>query len=100
MAWYHTPSATSPDMALPRGIDVDLHLDRLHYVNGIGTDITVGLNEKGLWGGGGATTQGGTFFFPNMPTEEVFTSPDFRRVDGTVHSSMPLNHDGSLIDDF
>jgi aminopeptidase len=77
-----------------------LHLNHLHYVNSIGTDITVGLNEKGLWEGGGATTQSGTFFFPNMPTEEVFTSPDFRRVDGTVHSSMPLNHDGSIIDDF
>lgn len=77
-----------------------LRLDRLHYTNALGTDITVGLNGHGLWDGGGSTTQGGTFFFPNMPTEEVFTTPDRNRVDGTVFSAMPLNHGGTIIDGF
>ena len=77
-----------------------LGLDRLHYTNGIGTELTVGLNADGLWEAGGGYTKGGTFFFPNMPTEEVFSTPDRERVDGIVYSALPLNHDGTLIDRF
>jgi aminopeptidase len=74
--------------------------DALHYANSLGTDFTVGLNPKGIWQGGGDVTVDGTEFFPNMPTEEVFTTPDRLRADGIVYSSMPLVHYGSLVEDF
>jgi aminopeptidase len=76
------------------------HFDRLHYTSGLGTDLTVGLNEKGLWQGGGDVTVDGTEFFPNMPTEEIFTTPNRLRADGIVYSSMPLVHYGNLVEDF
>ena len=76
------------------------HLDALHYTNSLGTDIVVGLTGKGLWSGGGEETVDGTYFFPNMPTEEIFTTPDRARTEGTVVASMPLNHNGSLIQGF
>lgn len=75
-------------------------LDSLHYTNSLGTDICIGLTPKSLWQGGGAETVGGTYFFPNMPTEEIFTSPDYARTEGTVVASMPLNHNGSLVEGF
>lgn len=74
--------------------------DTLTYHNSTGTDITIGLPENHVWAGGGDLTVGGTYFFPNMPTEEIFCSPHRDRVNGTVHSSMPLNYSGSVIDDF
>ncbi len=74
--------------------------DKLHYSNSLGTDLTVGLNPKGIWQGGGDVTIDGTEFFPNMPTEEIFTTPDRLRADGVVYSSMPLVHYGSLVEDF
>jgi aminopeptidase len=74
--------------------------DALRYTNSLGTDLLIGLNSAGLWQGGGDVTVDGTEFFPNMPTEEVFTTPDRLRAQGTVHSSMPLVHHGSLIEDF
>lgn len=77
-----------------------LHLDSLHYTNSAGTDLTVGLTPGSHWEGGGSTTTGGTFFFPNMPTEEVFTSPDLSRANGTAVASLPLNHNGSLVEGF
>ncbi|MDR2587089.1 MAG: aminopeptidase [Coriobacteriales bacterium] len=76
------------------------HFDALHYTNSLGTDLTIGLNTKGLWQGGGDVTTAGTEFFPNMPTEEIFTTPDRLRAEGIVYSSMPLVHHGSLIQDF
>ncbi len=72
----------------------------LHYQNSIGTDITVGLPKNHVWGGGGSELADGRWQFCNMPTEEIYTSPDKDNVNGTVHSAMPLNHGGSLIDDF
>ncbi len=74
--------------------------DALHYSNALGTDITVGLPANHIWNGGGDTTVGGTPFFPNMPTEELFTSPDRLRTEGTVVASMPLNHGGALVEGF
>ena len=74
------------------------HFDALHYSNALGTDITIGLTARHVWEGGGEVTVDGRFFIPNMPTEEIFTTPDRLRVDGTVVSSMPLNHDGALVE--
>lgn len=72
----------------------------LRYRNAQGTDLTVGLPAKHLWNGGGDTTVGETPFFPNIPTEEIFTTPDRLRANGTVTSALPLVHNGTLIDNF
>jgi len=74
--------------------------DSLRFTSSLGTDLIVGLNEKGIWQGGGDVTVDGWEFFPNMPTEEVFTTPDRLRADGIVFSSMPLIHHGCPIEDF
>lgn len=74
--------------------------DALHYTSKNGTDLTIGLPQAHVWEGGAAKTRGGTIFFPNMPTEEVFTSPDRTRADGVVHSVLPLVHNGSVVRDF
>lgn len=76
------------------------HFDALHYTASNGTDLTVGLTDKHVWAGGKSETPEGHAFFPNIPTEEVFTSPDRMRVDGVVFSAMPLIHHGTLIDRF
>lgn len=78
----------------------DRHFDRLHYTAANGTDLYVGLTDKHLWAGGRAETPDGHTFFPNIPTEEVFTSPDCERVDGVVHSALPLVHHGSKVENF
>jgi len=74
--------------------------DALRYTAQNGTDFTVGLNKGHIWAGGGSETVDGTWFFPNMPTEEIFTSPDRDRADGIVWSALPLNYNGSLIEEF
>ena len=74
--------------------------DRLRYRANNGTDLTIGLNPDGIWAGGRGETPDGHPFFPNIPTEEVFTSPDRLRVDGIVHSALPLVHHGNKIDRF
>jgi aminopeptidase len=66
---------------------------------GPGTDLTVGLNAKSLWLSGNSETAYGRRFVPNVPTEEVFTTPDWRRTDGTVRSTMPLALPGNIIRD-
>ncbi|MGI6230929.1 MAG: aminopeptidase [Tractidigestivibacter sp.] len=76
------------------------HYDALRYRSSNGTDLTVGLTAGHIWEGGAGRTQDGTVFFPNIPTEEVFTSPDRMRVDGIVHSVMPLVHNGQVVRDF
>ena len=72
----------------------------LRYHNSLGTDVTIGLNPHGIWQGGGDVTISGVEFFPNMPTEEVFTTPDPATAHGTVVGSVPLIHHGTRIDGF
>lgn len=74
--------------------------DRLHYRSSNGTDFELGLNKGHVWEGGAGRTVDGVVFFPNIPTEEVFTSPDCRRAQGVVHSAMPLVHAGNIVRDF
>lgn len=76
------------------------HFDRLHYTAQNGTDLTIGLTDKHLWAGGKGKTPDGHPFFPNIPTEEVFTSPDRFRADGIVYSALPLIHNGNKVEDF
>ncbi len=66
-----------------------MKLDRLHFAAD-GTDLTIGLNAISLWAGGPAPLPDGRQFLPNLPTEEVFTTPDFSRTEGTVKVTKPL----------
>jgi aminopeptidase len=63
--------------------------DALHY-EGPGTDFTLGLLPGGTWRAARFETVGGIEHMPNLPTEEVFTTPDPERADGHVTSSKPL----------
>jgi hypothetical protein len=65
---------------------------------GPGTDLTVGLADGHEWHGGASTAKNGITCNPNIPTEEVFTTPHALRVDGHVSSTKPLSHQGTLID--
>ncbi|WP_353473971.1 aminopeptidase [Salipiger sp. H15] len=69
----------------------------LHFT-GPGTDLTIGLADGHEWHGGASTAQNGVVCNPNVPTEEVFTTPHAQRVEGWVRSTKPLSHQGSLID--
>ena len=66
-----------------------LDLDAVRYHGG-GTDLTVGLRPGRIWTGGSLTSADGRTFMPNLPTEEVFTSPDRERADGVLRISQPL----------
>jgi aminopeptidase len=63
--------------------------DALHY-EGPGTDMTVGLLPGHTWQAARFARADGLVHMPNLPTEEVFTSPDPERVDGVVQSTKPL----------
>ena len=79
--------------------DLDaLELDGLHF-RGPGTDLTIGLLPGTHWDGGAATTVTGIEHAANMPTEEVFTSPDWRRTEGTVRATRPLAFPGTIVRD-
>jgi aminopeptidase len=69
----------------------------LHF-RGPGTDLRVGLSEGHLWLGGGTTAHNGRYCIPNMPTEEVFTTPHKDRVEGHVTSTKPLSYQGTMIE--
>ncbi|SFZ86324.1 aminopeptidase [Devosia enhydra] len=67
--------------------------------SGPGTDLTVGLADGHQWHGGASTAKNGITCNPNIPSEEVFTTPHALRVDGHVRSTKPLSHQGTLITD-
>jgi aminopeptidase len=69
----------------------------LHFT-GPGTDLTVGLADGHEWHGGASTAKNGVTCNPNIPTEEVFTTPHALRVEGHVTSTKPLSHQGTLIE--
>ena len=75
-------------------------LVELRYKAANGTDLRVGLMEEGSFMGGGEHTLGGEYFNPNIPTEEVFTTPKAGVCEGIVYSSMPLSWRGEIIDNF
>lgn len=77
-----------------------LNSKRFHALRfyGPGTDLTVGLADGHAWHGGSGTTKSGLTCNPNIPTEEVFTTPHCQRVNGYVRSTKPLSHQGTLID--
>ena len=69
----------------------------LHY-KGPGTDLTIGLADGHEWQGGASTAKNGIVCNPNIPTEEVFTTPHAQRVEGHVRSTKPLSYQGTLIE--
>jgi aminopeptidase len=70
--------------------------DTLHY-RGPGTDLTVGLLPTARWGSARFRTSSGIDYVANMPTEEIFTTPDPGRAEGTIRSSLPLSLNGQII---
>lgn len=77
-----------------------LGIESLHYAASNGTDFTVGLIPDALFMGGSEFTLGGTEFNPNIPSEEVFTSPMKGKAEGVVHATRPLSYRGELIENF
>lgn len=77
-----------------------LHLKKLFYRSSNGTDLTVGLMPEGVFAGGGETTLSGRYFNPNIPSEEVFTTPRRGLAEGVVYSTKPLSYQGQLIENF
>jgi aminopeptidase len=65
---------------------------------GPGTNFRLGLADDHLWLGGGTTAENGLYCIPNMPTEEVFTTPHKDRADGIVTATKPLSHQGTMIE--
>jgi aminopeptidase len=78
------------------------HLNEKRYAalqyRGPGTDFRLGLADDHLWMGGGTTAGNGLYCIPNIPTEEVFTTPHKDRADGTVTASKPLSYSGTMIE--
>ena len=72
----------------------------LHITNAAGTDLRLKMPQNHVWSGGGDISRGGNPFLPNIPTEEVFTTPRLDGADGRVVSSRPTVYDGDIIDGF
>ncbi len=69
----------------------------LHFM-GPGTDLVVGLADDHQWLGGSVKAKNGLICNPNIPTEEVFTTPHKDRIEGHVRSTKPLSYQGSLLE--
>jgi aminopeptidase len=72
--------------------------DSIHF-RGPGTDLSVGLLPDSLWHAADSETVFGQKFIPNLPTEEVFATPDRMRAEGTVRSTRPLSLEGTIARD-
>ncbi|WP_105206512.1 aminopeptidase [Streptococcus suis] len=70
---------------------------KLHYT-APGTDLVLGMPKNHLWEAAGSVNAQGEKFIANMPTEEVFTAPDYRVADGYVTSTKPLSYNGNIIE--
>ena len=73
---------------------------KLHFKASNGTDLTVGLMERSRFCAACDVTLDGVKYTPNMPTEEVFTTPKKGEAEGVVYASMPLSYQGQLIENF
>lgn len=77
-----------------------LKIKELHYTNNLGTDLTINLLENSIWNGASEKTKSGVEFIANIPTQEVFTTPNRLGTNGIVYSSKPLIYNGGFINDF
>jgi aminopeptidase len=71
--------------------------DAVHF-EGPDTDLTIGLLPSSRWEGGSTTTIDGVEHLPNVPTEEVYTTPDPARAEGRVRATKPLDIGGTIVD--
>jgi aminopeptidase len=107
-AIFATTRINTPDpVSAWKAHDADLHkraafLNEKRYsalqYHGPGVDFRLGLADDHEWLGGGTTAGNGNYCIPNMPTEEVFTTPHKDRADGIVTASKPLSHLGTMIE--
>ncbi|MBM7553948.1 aminopeptidase [Thalassobacillus pellis] len=74
--------------------------EALHFTNSCGTDLLVGLPKNHHYIGGGVIDEKGIPFFPNIPTEEIFTAPHKNKVNGKLVATKPLIYGGSVVDEF
>ncbi len=79
----------SSELKRRAGILNGLKLKTIRF-HGPGTDLSLGLSRKALWKGGSSVSTSGIEFSPNIPTEEVFTTPDFRLTEGRVAITRPV----------
>lgn len=78
----------------------DKNFEYLRYKSGNGTDITVGLALNHTWISAREKAKDGIRFIANMPTEEVFTAPHRKKINGVVKSALPLIYNGQTVDGF
>lgn len=78
----------------------DAKFEKLIYKSQNGTDLEVGLPKGYIFAGAGDVNSDGEEFIANMPSEEVFSAPRLDGVNGKVYSTLPLNYNGNLIEDF
>ena len=76
----------------------ELQIKKLWYKNSKGTDLTLELSERAVWNSAASECKDGMFV--NMPSYEIFTSPDYRKTEGIVYGTRPLVYKGGIIDDF
>lgn len=76
------------------------NFEYIHFTNGKGTNLMVGLAQKHMWTGAQEKASDGVMFTANMPTEEVFTAPHMFKVNGIVKNALPLVENGNVIDNF
>jgi len=94
-AWQQHDSKTKEKAAILNSYQ----FKELHYENSLGTNVTIGLPKKHTWIGVSKKTSKGVVFIPNIPTEELFTTPDKTKTNGIVYASLPLVYQGSTIED-
>ena len=88
------------ELMVHRKLLAKLDLQYLEYKASNGTDFKVELMKDVLWGGGVEFTDKDLSYNPNIPSEEVFTSPKAGSIEGIVYSSKPLSYNGQIIDEF
>ncbi len=88
------------ELMVHRKLLAKLDLQYLEYKASNGTNFKVELMKDVLWGGGVEFTDKGLSYNPNIPSEEVFTSPKAGSMEGIVYSSKPLSYNGQIIDEF
>lgn len=73
----------------------DLKIQKLHYKNSLGTNLTIELSKDAIWQSASSNK-----WIVNMPSYEIFSTPDYRKTNGIVYSSKPLIYNGKIINDF
>lgn len=78
----------------------ELGITKMHYTNSLGTDLEVEIPKDNKWLNIDKKDAAGGQLISNMPSYEIFTTPDFRKTNGVVYSSRPLVYNGFVIKDF